>query len=178
MHHNSQSVSNNEYIETQYEKVYGNLPQNYNEVVIVLDDKSSLTDLLLTQMGYYSQDQFFELIYQAMSKLPENKDITLTPSLYKTKFSIEELVNKEFTWYSNDVIFERGHKTNDNTTNVNPIPYTYNHIKKNSWDTLEEGKDKIDLKIVGIYKPKENRVHIHFMFATYYEFFSFRPSNN
>lgn len=146
----SQSVSNNDYISSQYDVVYGTLPKNYNDIIIVLDSKSSMTDLLLTQMGYYTQNEFFELIYKALADNGD-KDVTLTPSLYKKQFTYEELVNKKFTWYSNDTVFEK----NTGLTAV-AFPYKYSYTKNDSWDNLEEGKDKIELNIVGIVQPKEN----------------------
>ncbi len=146
----SQSVSNNEYIKTQYDVVAGTLPQKYNDVILVLDSKSSATDLLLTQMGYYTQNEFFELIYKALADNGD-KDVTLTPALYKKRFTYDEILKKKFTWFSNDVVFSQ----NTDLTAM-AFPYKYNYTKNDSWDTLEEGKDKIELNIVGIVQPKEN----------------------
>ncbi len=146
----SQSVSNNEYIKTQYDVVAGTLPQKYNDVILVLDSKSSATDLLLTQMGYYTQNEFFELIYKALADNGD-KDVTLTPALYKKQFTYDEILKKKFTWFSNDVVFSQ----NTDLTAL-AFPYKYNYTKNDSWDTLEEGKDKIELNIVGIVQPKEN----------------------
>lgn len=146
----SQSVSNNEYIKTQYDVVAGTLPQKYNDVILVLDSKSSATDLLLTQMGYYTQNEFFELIYKALADNGD-KDVTLTPALYKKQFTYDEILKKKFTWFSNDVVFSQ----NTDLTAM-AFPYKYNYTKNDSWDTLEEGKDKIELNIVGIVQPKEN----------------------
>lgn len=146
----SQSVSNNEYIKTQYDVVAGTLPQKYNDVILVLDSKSSATDLLLTQMGYYTQNEFFELIYKALADNGD-KDVTLTPALYKKQFTYDEILKKKFTWFSNDVVFSQ----NTDLTAM-AFPYKYSYTKNDSWDTLEEGKDKIGLNIVGIVQPKEN----------------------
>lgn len=146
----SQSVSNNEYIKTQYDVVAGTLPQKYNDVILVLDSKSSATDLLLTQMGYYTQNEFFELIYKALADNGD-KDVTLTPALYKKQFTYDEILKKKFTWFSNDVVFSQ----NTDLTAM-AFPYKYSYTKNDSWDTLEEGKDKIELNIVGIVQPKEN----------------------
>lgn len=146
----SQSVSNNEYIKTQYDVVAGTLPQKYNDVILVLDSKSSATDLLLTQMGYYTQNEFFELIYKALAENGD-KNVTLTPALYKKQFTYDEILKKKFTWFSNDVVFSQ----NTDLTAM-AFPYKYNYTKNDSWDTLEEGKDKIELNIVGIVQPKEN----------------------
>ena len=67
----SQGVSNNDYINSHFDLLDGNLPQNYNDILIVLDSENMLTDLLLVQLGYYTQDDFFTLVRKSLSEDPK-----------------------------------------------------------------------------------------------------------
>ena len=138
-----QSIPDTEYILSQYDLIDGGkIATSKNEVMLVLNKDQALTDLTLAQLGYYTQEEFMDLIYDVDdddSNNPENK---------KDRFSFEELKEKTFTWYSNNVIFKESSQLN--------VPFTYNAYSKdfNSSDVKEE--DRIDLNIVGILIPKEN----------------------
>ena len=160
----SQSVSNNEYIQTQYDMVYGNLPKNDNDIVIVLDDESMLSDLLLVQLGYYSQEEFFNMIfdglivgldpkadnYQTEKAKYEN---AISPAKYPTHFTYEELVNKKFTWYSNDAIYEETSLAERASAGANFMSHLYDY--KYKYDASFDSNQKIELNISGIVKPKK-----------------------
>ena len=98
----SQSVSNNEYIESQYDLLTGTLPQKKEDVVIVLGDNDTLTDLMLAQLGYYTEDQFYNMIYKAG---PQEMRGAYKKSLDVKSFKYEDLLGKTFTWYPNDKIY-------------------------------------------------------------------------
>lgn len=132
-----------EFILSQYEFIsspeISHIAKEADEIMIVVDKNNQLSDLVLAQLGYLSQEQFFNIIYRGVeSELYDpNKDIDYV--------SYDELLGKEFTWYPNDVIFEKN--TGTNSYNV---PYTY---KAYVDETFTSGKK---LKITGILKPKEN----------------------
>lgn len=152
----SQAVSNNDYISGQYDVVYGSLPKNYNDVIIVLDQDSMLSDLLLAQLGYFTEEEFFNMVYDglfdALSGKETNYDALAmayknakTSAGYPLKFEYADLVGKKFTWYSNDAVY---------TKNLMPTSisnyYNYNYKYNESFDSV----DHIDLNICGIVKPK------------------------
>ena len=139
----NQCVPNNDYILSQYDILAGNLPTNSNDILIVLNSDSMLTDLLLVQLGYYHQDDFFKLVRHAVN------GGTLTKDEYAelSKFTYEELMGKDFIWYPNDVVFEK---------NTDPLtklikPFSYKYKKDSSFD----GADFVKLNICGIVKPKQ-----------------------
>ncbi len=153
----SQSVSDNDYIQTQYDVVYGNLPSKTNDVIIVLDEDSMLSDLLLAQLGYFTQEEFFNMIYDGLLTSLTGKEETYedlvksyedakTAAGYPTHFEYEELLGKKFTWYSNDAIYS-----------INPTPtgvqnfFKYNYKYNSSFSSAS----KIELNICGIVKPKK-----------------------
>ncbi len=152
----SQSVSNNDYISSQYDVVYGNLPKNYNDVIIVLDSDSMLSDLLLAQLGYFTEEEFFNMVYDGLFDALTGKETNYeqlqaayknakTSAGYPTKFDYTELVGKKFTWYSNDAVYTK----NLMPTSVSNY-YNYNYKYTSSFDSVKH----IDLNICGIVKPK------------------------
>ena len=142
-----QAIPDSEYILSQYDLVDGGkVATEKNEVMIVINKDQALTDLALAQLGYYTQEEFMELIYAV------DEDDTNNPKNKKERFSFDELKEKTFAWYSNDVVF------NENPSNpgnmMKNIPFTYND--SSSEFTLETDENsKVELKVVGVLMPKE-----------------------
>ncbi len=131
--------SDKNYIESQYNVLQGKMATEKDEIMLVVSKDSSLTDLTLAQLGYYTQDEFLNIAFS----LEENSE-SYNPELFKNKFTYQELMDKEFTWYSNSAVF------NKNNSVMNPFTYNY----KVDEDFNKEGELK--LKVVGILEPKEN----------------------
>ncbi len=136
----SQLPNNTDFILSQYDiisdKNNSYIPTKANEIMLVVDKNETVTDLLLGKLGYYSQNEFFNICYKAADD--ENYD----PSLDKSQFTFDELLGKTFTYYPNDTIYNV-------TTPVNTLsPFTYNAYE-GDWD------DGIELKITCIVRPKE-----------------------
>ncbi len=142
----SQSLDNEEYILSQYDiisdKDKSKVASEYNEIMIVLSDDQELNDILLAQLGYYTQEEFLNLVYKAVDNQELHK-----PSLDKEKFSFEELMNKKFVWYPNDTVYTQT-PTNNPMYQINP--FTYNPDADSSWNT------GIELKVTAILKPKKD----------------------
>lgn len=141
----SQSLDNEEYILSQYDivsdKEKSKVASAENEIMIVLSDDQELNDILLAQLGYYTQEEFLNLVYKAV----DNKNLH-NPELDKEKFSFDELMNKKFVWYPNNTVY--------NTTPAGPMsqinPFTYNPYASESWNS------GIELKVTAILKPKKD----------------------
>ncbi len=144
-------LDHNTYIKEQYDLVAGSYPKETTgddrEIMIVLDNSGMVTDLMLAQLGYFSQEEFFDTIYDAINE--SNKEIEgkkdypiyVNKSDIKERFTYEELLGKKFTWYPNDTIFEStGNK-------LIPFNYTYKEPTKKS--------NTMNLKVTGILKLKE-----------------------
>ena len=140
----SQSLDNEEYLLSQYDLLSGEVANEKNEIMIVVNKDRQLTDLTLAQLGYYSQEEFLNMVYKSFDK--EKYDETIA----KEEFSYDELLNKTFTWYPNNQVFNKKSFTNP-MTNEEVISFTYNPYVENFSD-----ENKIDLKVVGILQPKEN----------------------
>jgi putative ABC transport system permease protein len=139
-----QAPDSEEYIRTQYNIIDGGrVAKEKHEVMIVLDNDNMLTDLLLVQLGYYSQEEFVNQIFNVTEDGNYNSGIS-----YKDRFSFEELKGRTFTWYPNDTVYRKN--TNPFTNRLNPFFY-------NAYSDDFTSKDGgIELEIVGILEPKEN----------------------
>ena len=61
-------------------------PTKANEIMLVVSDKTELSDIFLASLGYYTQDEFLNLLY----KSTESEDYS--SALDKEKFTYEELL--------------------------------------------------------------------------------------
>lgn len=136
-----QAPDNEDFILSQYEFVAGDhIATAADEIMIVVNDERELSDLLLAQFGYFSQDEFFNAVYKATG------DERYQPALDKTKFSYEELLGKTFTYYPNDTVYS---KTSEHSPLASVNPFTYNAYASESWDTGKE------LTVTAILKVKD-----------------------
>lgn len=144
-----QAPDDEAYIRSQYDLLYGDhIATEADEIMIVVNNKQELTDLLLAQLGYYTQEEFLNCAYHY-----GNNEAEYNPSLDKNRFSFEELVGKvlpykKFYYYPNDAIYKKSDRPIDPTKPGNINPYIYQH-------QMEENQG-IELKIAGILIPKEN----------------------
>ena len=147
-----QSIPDSEYILSQYDIIDGGkIATEKNEIMLVVNDDQTLTDLTLAQLGYYVQEDFMDLIYRV------DDDTNNDPDSYKNKFSFEELKEKKFVWYANEVVFNENLSGTDALGNV--VPFTYNDSyddNSTKFDATINGNDKIELEIVGILMPKDS----------------------
>ena len=131
-----QAPNSKDYILTQYDLLEGDVATEANEIMIVVNGATELTDVLLTITGYYTQDEFMNIAYRA------TKNGGYDATLDKKQFTYEELVGKEFVYYPNDVVYSE--------TNFMTVPFKHNYKKDSSFT---EGTN---LKVAGILRPKAN----------------------
>ena len=147
----SQAPSNKDYILDQYEIVAGEIADDADEIMLVLDSNDELTDLLLAKLGYYSEAELLEVIHKSSDK-DENGDPVYNESLYREYFTYDELLNKTLTWYPTDSVFD--------TTEVtisNPITGDTTTIAPVYKGELESASaDGMTLRVVGILAPNDN----------------------
>lgn len=124
----AQAPSDTDYILSQYDILSGNIAKGKNQIMIVVDKDTALTDIALAELGYYNSDDFIEIVQGYLDSSDSN---------YEGHFSYEELLGKKFTYYNNDTVF-----------NVTQTGVTYNPYSTD----FDSG---LDLEVVGILRPKE-----------------------
>ena len=151
----NQAPDNLDYIRNQYDVVSGEIADEKDEIMLVLDSDDELTDLLLARLGYYNQDEMMEIFHKASNK-DENDKPVYNEQLYREKFSYEELLNKTLTWYPTDSIFSTTEltitvpdKDGGFTTNTTTAPVYTGEMDVASAEGMT-------LKVVGILTPKDN----------------------
>ena len=137
--------NNKDFILSQYDVIKKNgdliFPSQANEIILVVNDETEISDLFLAQLGFYTQEEFINTIYKATNHKNYNADLD------KDRFSYEELIGKTFTWYPNDVIYN---KTDVNSPMAAINPFTYNPF------VTENFKDGVELTITSILRTKED----------------------
>jgi putative ABC transport system permease protein len=134
-----QAPNNAEYIQHQYD-VIGKVATEKNEVMLVLDPNDRLSDVLLARLGYYTEEEFINIIHDTNGELPEGAP-------YKEYFTYEELLGKTFTWYSNDQIFT------DSASPMKSIPFDY------QYDSSKIESAGLELTVSGILLVKETTTY-------------------
>ena len=133
----NQIIDSREMLESQYNVIAGRWPENYDEVIIILPDENSISDLLLYSLGIRDGKELEDMISKIMQgeKVEnENKPLELT---YEELMSTElKLVDATDTYKYNDRYDVYESMTED---------------KEFMGDVYENA---IDLKIVGIICPE------------------------
>ena len=150
----TQAPGNSDYILSQYSVVAGEIADEADEIMLVLDTNDELSDLLLAKLGYFTQAEFSELLHKAIDK-DEKGNPVYNKALYREYFTYDELLdeNKTFTWYPTDSLYGTKEyisinpSTNEQTTKTVP---TY------TGEMDSAGGEGMTLRVVGILTRNEN----------------------
>ena len=99
----TQTPGDKEYILSQYD-LLGNskYPEKPNEILLVVDENQTLTDLMYAQLGFYTQDQFLNIAKKAIEMQKDNPDPAKIEELSdpdSERFDIDRILNHEFKYY-------------------------------------------------------------------------------
>ena len=127
-------TDNKELLNSQYDVIAGRLPENYNEIVLIVDSNNSINDYALYSLGLKDKEGLYNLFQS-----------TLKGEKYETKdrdYTFDELLDLEYKLVYNSSLYEKenGHWVNKE----NDLSYMKNLLGKS--DTL---------KVVGIIRPNE-----------------------
>ncbi len=153
----SLGLDEEKYVMSQYEFVDGGrFAIEEDELVLVLNGYDQVTDFQLTELGFYSQDEFLTVIDKFSADNDESFAYSYDSSLFKDKFTFEEIKEKDFYYYPNDVIYTPNDAVKAYldegvapSTEDLKKPFEYESIRQSAWG---EG---MKMKIVGILAPKQ-----------------------
>lgn len=123
-------------ITDSYDVLYGSWPSKYNELVIVLNHNNEISATTLYKLGLLPSSEYNELI----SKIEDGETVTLDTQ----KLSYEDIIAQTFYMIpSCDLYVE-----NDNGT--------FDYIGDDNSEIKNLLEDAVELKVVGIIRPKED----------------------
>ena len=129
-------TNNKDLLEDQYDLLYGKYPEEYNEVVLVLDKNNQISDYALYSLGILDQNELKETFKKIMmGEEIEKKDI------YEYKY--EEIVGLKYKLLLNTDIYKK----------VNNIWVDKSDDEEYMKNILD---NSIDIEVVGIIKISEN----------------------
>lgn len=127
----------NDMLYSQYDLVYGTWPNQYNEIILVLDKNNELDDITLYALGLKSKAAIDAIVDSAINKteLTYNGD----------SWSYEEICNMEFRTILNSNCY-----TLDKNTGL------YHDLRESPTGLKMLYENAIPLKVSGIIRPKED----------------------
>lgn len=134
----------------EYALVDGKWPEEYNEVVIEVNDKNQISDYVLYSLGLMDQD---ELVKNYQELLAGNTDEIKTSE--QVTYTYDELLNTTFKLVKNSDLY---HKVNGVWIDGSEDEEYVDQVLNNA----------IDVKIVGIITPAENTMSTSTMGGVYY----------
>ena len=133
----SELLENDEMNEQMYQVISGRMPENYNEVVIMVDENNQISDYALYALGLKDQAELSEFF----EKLANGEEIVTE----QVSFEYDELLNLTFKLLLNTDYYEK----------VNGIWVDKSNDEEYMKQKIEEAEE---IKVVGIIKPNENAV--------------------
>ena len=111
-----------EYILDQYDVIAGEEPSlGENDLVFVVDKDTTLTDIILAEMGVFNHDEFLNIATRAINvqkikdndEMPEEKkneeiEKIISETYYTPEFKYDELLSKKYTYYPQNTIYKNG----------------------------------------------------------------------
>ncbi len=134
----SQMTDDKQAITNSYDILAGHLPENYNELIIVLSEPNTISDLLVYSLGLRNTEELTEIVAKIMNG--ETAEVNNEP----LTLSYEDLMNVELKLIMGTDTYKYNEKYDvyeDMTQDEKYLKNLYNNA--------------INLKIVGIVSPKE-----------------------
>lgn len=130
-------MNNKDLLKSQYDVVAGSWPKNYNEVVLIVNDKNEISDYTLYSLGILSQKE----LEDNFKKMTNGEEVDFK----QTSYTYDELLNLSYKLVLNtDYYQKQGNVWID---------------KKDDTNYMKDIIDKAtEIKVVGIIKPNEESV--------------------
>ncbi|MGM9948316.1 ABC transporter ATP-binding protein/permease [Floccifex sp.] len=137
--------------ESEFELVQGSWPENYNEVVIAVDENNNITDYALYSLGLLNQDE----VVDSYNKILNGTSSEIETTDNQKSYTYDELLNTTFKLVLNCDLYEK----------VNGI-----------WIDQSENEDYVkqvvqnaqEIKVVGIIRQKESTMSSSMLGGIYY----------
>lgn len=128
-------IDNKELLQSQYDVIVGKMPENYNEVVLIVDENNEISDYTLYSLGLVDQSELKEMMI----------------SLQKG----EEIAKKEVKSYSYDELLKLSFKLLLNTDYYEKANGIWVNKSKDNQYMISKLQEAESIKVVGIIKANE-----------------------
>ncbi len=128
-------IDNKELLQSQYDVIAGKMPENYNEVVLIVDENNEISDYTLYSLGLVDQSELKEMMI----------------SLQKG----EEIAKKEVKSYSYDELLKLSFKLLLNTDYYEKANGIWINKSKDNQYMISKLQEAESIKVVGIIKANE-----------------------
>ena len=135
----SELFDSQDMLDNQYELVDGKWPENYNEVVLIVDKDNEISDYTLYSLGILNQDE----IEEKMDKIENGEEVDVSQEL--VSYNYDDFLNLSFKLLLNSDYYAK-----ENGAWVD---------KKDNEEYIKEKVDNAEeIKVVGIIKQKDSSV--------------------
>lgn len=117
-----------------YDVLYGNWPENYNEVVLVLDENNSLSAGTLYQLGFITADEYLEIT----EKIADGEEAE------KYSWNYEEVCGHTF------YLVPAADRYTENEDG------TFTYLEEDTFENKQLLENSVELKITGVIRPVED----------------------
>ena len=93
-----------DYVLQQYDILAGEYPTSANDIVLVVDENQTLTDLVYAQMGFFSEQEFINIARKAVEENKENPDPAKIEEYdnYSKSYTFDQILGKKLAYYPHD----------------------------------------------------------------------------
>ncbi|MBR3095534.1 MAG: ABC transporter ATP-binding protein/permease [Clostridia bacterium] len=134
-------IGDNDVISGQYDVLYGKLPQNYNEVVLIVDSLNEINEMVVYGLGLKDQNEFMTNIMQSFETGEEIE------SASDLSFTYDDILNMKFKLVLNCDYMRKDEKTG-----------LWTDMRDNSLYVKDLVDNGVGINIVGILRPRKDNV--------------------
>ncbi len=120
-----------------YQVVAGRMPEEYNEVVLVVDENNQITDYVLYALGLKDQQELKEMY----EKVASGEEISVSTTVYE----YDELLGLSYKLLLNTDYYEK-------------VGNVWTYQKENEEYLKKKLDEAVEIQVVGILKPNEDAV--------------------
>ena len=147
----SEMINNQSVLDQQYEVVAGHWPEEYNEVVLVVNSNDQISKMTLYMLGFLDPNDIDKEMESLMSGNYQPTDVP--------PFTYDEILDMRFKLLTTAQFFEKTEKTYTvQDADGNVVEYPVWADMRNGFDydsSTYVNENGIELKVAGIVRPKE-----------------------
>lgn len=132
-------LGNQELLDSQYDVISGKWPTDYHEVVLIVDEQNEISDMVMYALGLLDSDEIDKIM-----KAAQNGEV------YESKqasYTYEEIMSRTYRLVLGSDYYQHDEKTD-----------TWSDMRDDEAYMKELINNSLELKIVGIVRPKEDAV--------------------